>query len=68
MNMTVMIQVSEIDEVKDPSEGFDSCISQPFHECLGTISRLKQTSKTLFVRWFIEHADGTESHHGDNGS
>ena len=64
--MNVMIQVSDVKKVKDPAEEYDSCIDANFGECLATIARLKQTSKSLFVRWFILHDDGSETHHGEN--
>ena len=62
----VMIQVSGLDNIKDPSAAYTTCVDSDFNECLATIGRMMRGGKGyIFTRWFIRHPDGTESHHGE---
>lgn len=62
--MRVMIQVSDIANIKDPSAAYTSCTEQTLDECIMTIERIRSGPKGyIFVRAYIQHDDKTESHH-----
>lgn len=64
--MQVMMQVSKLTDIKDPSAAYTPCIhDSDLETCLEVIGRLSLKGY-LHTRWFIQHDDGSESHHGDN--